>query len=463
MNKKKRLLLFLFILICIILTPVLFLLLRQTHPKNAFLTASNHEEVNQFYYRAVPGLQMAEEAGLIREVNMNVDLPGHNAVLSIDRIWYNKKQAIIFYHVEGITQAAYLGGEFYLPSNEPVDKQPYHGSKSIGGDTEKGIIYQDSFYSCLKLPPLKDHSGQILTEIEILTFTPYINLPKQSEQDQIDNIRLKSIDIALNYQQQDETVTKIPVDGQIDIEDRLLRFYQIDFSPSVLKVYFQYLNSGRDQVYRVRGSYTTDKGEIHTFDAFPNAITDYPYHYIMEIPMFHIKPDTIQFQIDSISCLGNDSVSFHLNTNQFSKRNGTHEVEIGRNRIKETEILISKITLNKQYAELLIAFVPSAVESDSIPYLELKPLLPNWSKEGDLSKARANYLTILDSDFQPYDLDEWCYGADILPGEGLQIRLDRKFWEESKSIFIELSNLSYNYNINKAVILALTKEQAEHE
>lgn len=463
MNKKKRLLLFLFILFCIILIPVLFFLLRQTKHEAAFFTASNQEEVNQFYYRAVPGLQMAEAADLIRDVNKQIEWPGQDATLSIDRIWYNMKQATIFYHVEGVAEAVYLGGEFYLPSNEPIDIQSYHGSKSIGRDTEKGILYQNSFYSCLKLPPLYNASGQILTEIETLNYTPCINFPKQGEQDQMESIHLKSFEIALNYQQQEETITKLLVDSQIDREDRLLRFYQVDFSPSVLQVYFQYLNSGRDQVYRVKGSYTTDKGETHTFDAFPKAITDYPYHYIMEIPPFHLQPDTMQLQIDSISCTGNDSMSFHLNTKQFSSRDRSNKVEIGRNRIKETEVLIRNITLNEQYAEILIAFLSSMDTSESISYLELSPSLPIWSQKGKFIRDAANYLTILDNDFQLYNPDEWSYGADILPGEGLRIRLDRKFWDASDSIYIELSNLSYDYHINKEALLTLPQEEPEDE
>jgi hypothetical protein len=350
---KKRFLIFLLTLILIILIPTLYFLLRRPQANTSIFTASSKEEVNQFYYRAVPGLRMAEEADLIREINKQLEWPGQSATLVIDRIWYNANQATIFYHVEGITQEVYLGGEFYLPDDEPVEKQPFHGSKSIGGDEEKGIIFHDSYYSCLKLPPLRDDSGQVFTEIETLTFTPYINIPKQDEENQMENLPLKSFDIALNYNQEEETVTKFFIDRQIEIHDKHLKFYQVDLSPSVLRVYFQYLNSGRDQVYRIKGSYTTDKGETQIFDAFTKAITDFPYHYTFEISPFHILPETMQLQIDSIFCIGNDKISFQLDTNQFGRRNRSHETEIGRNRIKGTEVFISNVTLNNQFAEIL--------------------------------------------------------------------------------------------------------------
>ena len=56
---KKRFLIFLLTLILIILIPTLYFLLRRPQ---AILICSDKEEVNQFYYRAVPGLRMAEEA-----------------------------------------------------------------------------------------------------------------------------------------------------------------------------------------------------------------------------------------------------------------------------------------------------------------------------------------------------------------------------------------------------------------
>src|SRR5690554_3372747 len=117
---KKRFPLFLLIILLIVAIPIIYFVFRQPKSETTLLTASSREEVNQFYYRAIPGLKMAEEVDLIREINYQLELPGQNATLVIDRIWYNTKQVTIFYHVEGISEAVYLGGEFYLPSNEPI-------------------------------------------------------------------------------------------------------------------------------------------------------------------------------------------------------------------------------------------------------------------------------------------------------------------------------------------------------
>ena len=93
---KKRFTIFLSVLFCIILFPVLLLISKQPTKETSILTASNQEDIHQFYYRSVPGLEMAEEAGLVREVNRKLDWPGKSASIYIDHIWYNTKFVYLF-------------------------------------------------------------------------------------------------------------------------------------------------------------------------------------------------------------------------------------------------------------------------------------------------------------------------------------------------------------------------------
>ena len=90
---KKRFLIFLFSLVGVAAIIVFCLFFFQKpEPVNSLLTADRDEDVREFYYRAVPGLKMAENAGLVRPVDKRLDLPGRDAVLNLDRIWYNSKK-----------------------------------------------------------------------------------------------------------------------------------------------------------------------------------------------------------------------------------------------------------------------------------------------------------------------------------------------------------------------------------
>jgi len=456
MNKKRFL--FFISLIIVVLIPVLYFILKQSDIDTSLHEVVTLDEVQQFYYRAVPGLRQAEEAGLIREVNKQIALPGQDAVLFIDKIWYNKKNVIIFYHVSGVKEIVYLGGEFYLPTNEPNEKRAFYGSKSIGSNEEKGMLYNESFYSCLKLPPLHDSSGQLITEIETLTFAPFVNYFNIEKDNQLETIPLKSIDITLEYNQDEEKTTKIPTDSQITFDERQVHFYQFDISPSVNRLYFQYLNSGRDKVIRVKGSYTSDKGESQTFDVFPNAITDYPYHYTMELPPFHLMPESVHIYIDSLVCVGNDNVSFKLDTKQFGNKNRSHETEIGKNRIRGTDIYIKSITLNNSFVDIYISFV-NEDETDK-PFVRIYPALPVWAHESLTYKNEANYLLLYNYDYELFNTDKYAYGADILSEQEMCLSLDREFWDEANTIYLQINNLTYFYQINKSTQVKLNYEKS---
>ncbi|MDD2503471.1 MAG: hypothetical protein PHG58_06435, partial [Clostridia bacterium] len=243
---KKRFTIFLSVLFCIILFPVLLLISKQPTKETSILTASNQEDIHQFYYRSVPGLEMAEEAGLVREVNRKLDWPGKSASIYIDHIWYNTKFVYLFYHAEGFPSAAYLGGDLFVPSSEPMEKQSFHGSASIGSSSERGILFNESYYSCLCLSPLKDRSGKLFSQLDMICFAPYINIPNPDKYEIIESTQLKSFEIPLNYHEEEENTVKYFFDKQLELEGKKLYFYQINVSPSKLKLYFQYLNSGKD-------------------------------------------------------------------------------------------------------------------------------------------------------------------------------------------------------------------------
>jgi hypothetical protein len=109
--------------------------------------------------------------------------------------------------------------------------------------------------------------------------------------------------------------------------------------------------------------------------------------------------------------------------------------------------------LDNQFVEIHIAFQPD--KDAKLPYTRLYPLPPQWAQEQRPRKNLANHLVVLDGDFQIFNLAEWNYGADVRPGEGISVRLDRQFWNEADSIHIRLENLTYLYQISKAAPLLL--------
>jgi hypothetical protein len=457
---KKRFITFLSVVSCIILIPILILIFKQPKSETSTPTATSQSDVYQFYYRCVPGLKMAQDAELVRDVNKRLDWPGKDASVYIDSIWYNNKSVYLFYHVVGLPSNAYLGGELFLPANEPVKKRSFHGSASIGRASEKGILYNESYYSCLRLLPILDQNNQPLSQIDTIYFTPFINIPSPKGLDIIESTQLKSFEIPLNFNEEEEPVDKTIIDYRLDLEGQILYFYQVNISPSSLKVYFQFLNSGRDQVYRVKGSYATDKGENYSFDIYPRLITEYPYHYIMELAPLHMMPETIKLNLETIYCIGGDEVNFTIDTSDYTAKSRSYKTEIGEDKVKNTSISISNITLKQHSAEVLISY---ASDTENHRGINLTPLNPYWLRENEVTINSANQILIQDGDYNQYNLNVYNHGAETLPGEGIRLKLDRAFWDATDKIYIKIKNLSYELRITKEVDLRITSENPTEE
>lgn len=451
MNKKRF---FIFLTATVLITAIAIIsFVTKPEPKPALLTANREEEVKLFYYRAVPGLKIAEELDLVVPLYKRLDISGMDAKVNIDSIWYNNKTINIFYHIEGLLKEAYLGGDLYLPSKEPDKKTPFWGLHTIGRANEKGIYYGSNFYSCLTLPVLKDKYHNQLNEVETMIFSPFINLPLKKD-NKLEAIQLKSFDINIKYKIETEPVVKIPIDSQIEFDQRKLRFYQFDRSPSANRIYFQYQNSGRDKVYRLKGRYTTSKGDTVSFDAYPEVLTEYPFHYYMEIPPFNISATDFQLFVEDLYCVGEDSAVFEVKPGLYTNKKGKHEVEIGKDSIKGTELYINKITLDDEYVELNLKATASIDKIEPYTRLDLKsPLLHSYNDS--MGVQAANIITIQDGDFNYYNLDDYAFGLITHPGAGISIKLSREYWNEKDTLYIKLNNLSYLYRLNRDINISL--------
>ena len=115
-----------------------------------------------------------------------------------------------------------------------------------------------------------------------------------------------------------------------------------------------------------------------------------------------------------------------METDQFGNRNRSYETEIGKNRIRGTDIYIRNVTLKDNFVEIYITFMPDN-GTETRPLSRVYPLSPVWVCENSLLKDKANYLTVYNSDYQMFNIDNLFYGSDILPEDGICLRLDRKF------------------------------------
>lgn len=458
---KKRFLIFLSVVLLLSIA-LIFLLRGPAQPAFTILKAQGEEDVRLFYYRAVPGLKQAEEMDLLVALNQTFALPGTKAKLVIDRIWYHPQGVVLFYHVEDMDTPAYLGGDLYLADKEPDKKTVFWGPKSIGRSNEEGILYRDGFYSCVTLSPLKDTRERVLAEVEHLMYKPFLTILDSTENKKAEQkiVSLKAFEIELNYAANQEPIQKISLSSQLEFDSKRMVFYQTNLSPSAFKVYFQFLNSGRDRIVRMQGQYKTNKGENHTFDIEPALMTGYPYHYVILLPPFHVVPDSITLSVDTMDLIGSDKISFEIDTKAYGGNKKDHTINRSLETLRNTFISLEKINLDRETAEIHLGLSYSGLPLE--PHTRLNILHPFASGSypfyvlpGQDAVEPANILTIRNQNFVYYDFKALPFGYALNPGAFLRLQIDRGYYNDSDTLHVELKNLSYRYEVHRSIDLKL--------
>jgi len=427
------------------------------------LYAEEADEIDLFYYRSVPGLKQAEDLGLVKPVNRAFDLSGSKGRLIIDRIWYSNKGISIFYHVENLDTLCYLGGDLYLPGNEPDVKTINWGEDSIGTRNEKGIIYNGEFYSCLRLPHVTAAGGRPADNIGNILFKPYLSVyPSRSAESADDPqvFSLKAFSIPLDYNSEDEPVTKTALDSWIQLDGRRLAFYQADLAPSVVRIYCQFLNSGRERITSIKGNYKTDKGEMHSFEAVPSLLTTYPYHYFFEVPPFHTIPGEVTLYIESLRIQGRDRLEMTVEPVSYGDRPKKHIIEQTKDTLHNTAVVLKSIDTGPEMVSISIEFIAGKPDRETFTLLDVGFPAPEGSflpeyLTGELPQKPSNTLSIINNELRSYDFAGMPLEIASIPGESLKIGISRQYWDKSKSIRIALEDLSYLYIINKEASLVL--------
>jgi hypothetical protein len=461
--KTKHLLIFLTAGIALISITIAAFLHKPQEEAVNLLYAEKADEIDLFYYRAVPGLKQAEDLELVRAVNRSFDLPGSSKNLNIDRIWYNKNGVVIFYHVENSETLSYLGGDLYMPGKEPDEKTVYWGSTSIGVKNEKGIVHKGNFYSCLRLPLITDALGKPEDNIEYVLFKPFLSVYDSKNADTAGEPQvytLKAFDITLNYKADDEPIEKVALDNSIHLEERRLAFYQADLMPSAVRIYFQFLNSGEDRVIWIKGYYETDKGEIQSFEAVPSLLTSYPFHYVFEVPPFHALPRELKLHIESLKIQGKDRIEIKIEPASYGSRPKKHIMEQTVDTLHNTVVILKEVETSRDMAAISIDFITNTPPRDTFTLLDMGVPTPEGyylpeHLSGQPPLKQANTLVINNNEFKRYDFSRLPLEVAYKPTGSVKIGISRGYWDESKTINIALEELSYLYIVNKETNLFL--------
>lgn len=409
--------------------------------------AQKTDDIRHYYYRSIPGLMRAEQAGLIKPIHKTFNVPDTEFSLKIDRIWYNNKNTYIFYHVENIDKVAYLGGFFSSHDNNPIAE--IHPRDFIGTPTEKGVFSNSNFYSFLKATSVENMDKDI---DEHLLFSPslFIEDSKYS---------FKAVDINLELDHFEEPVETFELDSQIDIGEDSINLYRLEAGISYNKIYFAYTGINSETIYELKAHLTADTGESFDIVSNPISINREEGKYYIEMQPFNELPESIRIQLESISVIGEESIHGAIDT-QIVKKKGIQTLSTPLARVMDTDIILGNLHFKDNEVEIELLY-DNPKDRDSELLFEVGHLFCN-DQEKLLCNINNDELIIpniisIKNNFgeSVEDISHLKLGISYDKDHRVYCRLPLDFWENSNKIFISIENLTYRMSVNQSIEVVL--------
>ncbi|MGI6705379.1 MAG: hypothetical protein ACOX6S_03670 [Clostridia bacterium] len=442
-------------ILIVLLLAGFFLLYKPDENIQDVLRVNSWKDVEHFYRQAIPGIQRAKELGLVTSIGKSFHVPGHKGKLTIDSIWYNKKEPIILYHMDQINKPVYLAGDLFLPGDEKEDVTEFWGIGSVGFQHYHGVFFNDSFYSCLRIPALKDAEARVITDIPVVIYKPYLLLEYDGKINKPgEGYGFKEIQISLEYNSDDERIDKHRLNKEINIGNGKMKFYQLDIGVSENRLYFLFNNRDKDMVYRLEGKIISDKEEVREVDQYVYVIKGYPYHYSISFEPFNTVPGEIFLELDSMYLIGNDELTFSLDPKQYKEKKTEKGPRLLKT-VRNTDILLENIERMKEELTFQLSYSPTGKLSPNDPLLWWETPIDEGQKEQYERVYGAHYPLGNVVSVRNRDLEK-SYVRDLgarqkIDGSRISLSLPFRYINPSDEIDITISNLTYRWPLDEKI------------
>jgi len=444
--RKKYLVYQIMILIVVVLI-VLFSFVYKNREKDTSVDIDpNSNAIRQYYYDSIPGLIRAEQLDMVKPIHKTFNIPDTHYRLKIDRIWYNSRDAFIFYHVENIDQVAYLGGYFIIDDNTRA--REIHPRDSVGTSTEKGFFYNNNFYSFLRITsvhPINEEENDIQ-----LFFKPILFIEDTKYDFDAINIEPKAI-------YTEEPIKKFKLDSTIEVEEYNIELYALEAGVSYSKIYFTYKGSNPETIYKIQAQIVTDKDEKFIIDKSPVLIDQDESKYHIEIQPFNELPDSFDIKIESLSLIGKDSIQCTIDTGITNKKKGIHTIKMPLARVINTDIILETLHFKDNHVEIELIW-DNADNRDNDTILTMEYLFSSNEKSLLSTVNRGsinvpNVITVQNHFGEIIETGSYLYPSMPYDDNGnvkIYCILPLEVWRESEKIYISIDNITYSKKLNQS-------------
>ena len=413
------------------------------------LVIESTKDIRQYYYDSIPGLIRAEQLGVVKPIHKTFEIPDTDHNLKIDRIWYNSRDAYVFYHVENINEIAYLGG--FFSTDDKVLENHINPRDYVGTPVEKGMFLNDNFYSFSKITPVLEIDEERDSQ---LFFSPTLYIQDMK-------YAFNEIDLDLESMNLEESIETFSLDNKIEIGEDSISLYKLEAGISYNRIYFDYASSDFEAIYRLKGHLITDRGESFAIDSNSISVSRDKSQYYIEIPPFHEFPECISIQLDSISLIGKDVIHGTIDTKAIKRKNGIHNFSLHLDRVRDTDIILENLRFDNKNVTIGIEYGDFTDKSNDllmdIEYVFLERERDLLFNTNNSQLIIPNIISIQNNYGKSIETQAYINLPQSKDGDkGIDCIIPLECWEESDEIFITIENPTYSLSVELSIEALLT-------
>lgn len=398
-----------------------------------FVEVDSREEVDAYFKELVPNINIAEELGLVTEVNQSSQIDGLEGNIHLEKIWPTSSGIYMFYSIEY---------EDFNKNDEYYSSFEFHvlkGDRVLLGVTNlslRSTLYNGRIYEVAFAPSLDEAVG---TEGELL-IEPSIFV--NSNEYMIEPMKVEYL---YNRKAEESYTTEIPIEREFVINDvkvnvnRLIKkldktyiYFKLDLpiEHEVLTINVELFD---DQNQRIESQYS---GELELEN---NEI-------VMEFKALGDDLDKVTISIYNSKLVSNESFETVLDVTEFVPGILDEHPVIVRPMKRlidskiNTNIYIDQIEYDQ--SQLRVSFSYEPIFGANIHLTEV--WVPSLT-----GKQNTPIITNEKGEEHPNTLFYYLANGNI----GIEVY--RYFVEKSDQLHIEIKNLVYDVNINESITINL--------
>ncbi|WAA12565.1 hypothetical protein [Fervidibacillus halotolerans] len=418
--------------------------------------ASSKKDVEAFFDQLVPGLNLAKDRGVVKEIEQRISL-GDGVDLRIEEIWNTSEQLYIFYSI-GVTDVEKWKNSHSIPVIEDIflkrDSENAFYSQHVTMEPDlitpsNTIFYKNRMYHYLKAPALL--SSEPLESVDTIGIVD-ISMDVFGEKVTVENVELP---IYYDYFEEKESVVSQYIDRTLVGEGFRFDFERLDIRLTDTLLYTTVQTPEGTRVWEVEGRiepYPGTEKDVQSFQVNLGQINQ--NWFTAELQPFQKIPDELTIHIDNVWIIGDDVLRFSINRTDIEKNvtdpeSGSEPYHQFITEIKSTKVYLENFYRVEGGIMLVLQYEPTDVNT----FVSLKKAdLTTFDIEGDV--IFPNVLSVTNEKGNRFDIT---YAGQYKDDE-FYLFLDEKWLQESEQINVELKNLLYLLKVNQSLSFPVSKE-----